>query len=127
MWNLRERRMGELSGGQRQRAFIARALASDPELLFLDEPTSSVDQKGQTDLYALLGRLNERVTIVVVSHDLMVLSTYVKSVACVNRKLFFHEDSTVTEDMLEMGYQCPVELVTHGHLPHRVLTPHEDE
>jgi zinc transport system ATP-binding protein len=127
-----EKKIGELSGGQRQRVFIARALVTHPRLLLLDEPTASIDSRGQTEFYQLLKRLNRDVTIVVVSHDLLVISTYVKSVACVNRRLHYHQQAEITGDMLETMYPCtveevcPVELVTHGHLPHRVLQHHEE-
>ena len=117
--------MEELSGGQRQRAFIARALVSEPDILFLDEPTSSVDTKGQAELYDLLKELNQTVTIIVVSHDLSIISSYVKSLACVNQNLIFHDAPEITKDMLAMAYHCPVELIAHG-VPHRVL-PHHDE
>lgn len=121
----KDRLISHLSGGERQRVFIARALVSEPEILFLDEPTSSVDQEWQTHLYEILEELNRTVTIVVVSHDISILSSYVKSVACVNRSLYFHDAAEITKGMLDKIYHCPVELVAHG-LPHRVLEMHRD-
>lgn len=127
MWEFRHRRVGELSGGQQQRVFIARALVDEPEVLFLDEPTASVDTKHQTDLFDILKELNKTVTIIVVSHDVGIVSSHVKSVACVNQQLYYHDDSEITQEMLEMAYQCcPVDLVAHG-MPHRVLQEHENE
>ena len=126
------RRIGELSGGQLQRVFVARALITESEILFLDEPTASIDTRGQREFYQLLKKLNEFITIIIVSHDLMVLSGYVKSVACVNQHLHYHDHAEVTGEMLETMYNCsveevcPVELIAHG-LPHRVLRAHEDD
>lgn len=117
------RPVGELSEGQRQRVFIARALVIDPEILFLDEPTASVDTHGQTELFTLLKQLNQNTTILVVSHDFLAVSSYVKSVTCVNRRIHQHDAAEVTQEMLDLSYQCPVELVAHG-LPHRVLKKH---
>ena len=115
------RRVGELSGGQQQRVFIARALVDEPEVLFLDEPTASVDTKHQTDLFDILKELNETVTIIVVSHDIGIVSSHIKSVACVNQQVFHHDHAEINEEMIELAYQCcPVDIVAHG-LPHRVL------
>ena len=132
MGKYHDRRIGELSGGQLQRVFVARALVTDPELLFLDEPTASIDTKGQKEFYSLLKELNTKVTIIVVSHDLMVISGYVKSVACVNQRLHYHDHAELTGEMIEMMYHCtaeevcPVELIAHG-LPHRVLHKHDSD
>lgn len=126
---LAEKKIGELSGGQCQRVFIARALVTQPQLLLLDEPTASIDTKGQADFFEMLKALNKDVTIVVVSHDLLAVSRYVKSVACVNRGLHYHNQAEITGEMLETMYpcaageECPVELLAHG-LPHRVLKDH---
>jgi zinc transport system ATP-binding protein len=127
-----DKKIGMLSGGQRQRVFIARALVSQPKLLLLDEPTASIDTKGQADFYRLLRELNQDLTVIVVSHDLLVVSRYVKSVACVNKKLHYHDQAEITGEMMETMYpctveeDCPVELVAHG-LPHRVLIDHEKQ
>jgi zinc transport system ATP-binding protein len=126
-----DKRIGELSGGQRQRVFIARALVTQPKLLLLDEPTASIDTRGQAEFYTLLKELNSEITILVVSHDLLVISRFVKSVACVNQDLHYHHQAEITGEMLETMYPCteddvcPVELVAHG-LPHRVLKNHQE-
>ena len=126
---LAQKKIGELSGGQCQRVFIARALVTQPQLLLLDEPTASIDTKGQAEFFEMLKDLNRDVTIVVVSHDLLAVSRYVKSVACVNRVLHYHNQAEITGEMLETMYPCaaddtcPVELLAHG-LPHRVLKDH---
>ena len=125
MWEYRHRSIGQLSGGQRQRVFIARALVTDPEILFLDEPTASVDPEFQTDLYEFLKELNDRVTIVVITHDIGVISRHMKSIACINKHFIFHAGGQITREMLDMAYQCPVDLIAHG-LPHRVLPTHEE-
>jgi len=125
MWDYRDRQIGKLSGGQRQRVLIARALTVEPKILLLDEPTASVDAQFQTDLYDLLEELNATITIIIVSHDISVLSGYINSVACLNRTLYHHESGEITEEMLHAAYQCPVDLIAHGGVPHRVLRKHD--
>ena len=113
----------EVSGGQLQRALIARALVSEPEILFLDEPTASIDAESRETLRELLEDLNRTIPIVVVTHDVTSLAPMVRRIACINRKLFYHGDPELSLEVMEEVYGCPVELVTHG-VPHRVLHDH---
>lgn len=112
-------RADRLSGGQKQRVLIARALAGEPEILLLDEPLASVDATTQHSFYNLLAELNERMTILMVTHDVGAVSSHVKSIACINATLVSHGE-TIGEDEVNRAYGCPFELVSHG-VPHRVL------
>ncbi len=123
MYDLRDRQIGKLSGGQQQRALIARALVTQPQILLLDEPTASVDSQIKRDIYDLLVELNGQMTIIMVSHDIGVVSSYTKTIACLNRRLVCHHEKGITPEMLAETYQCPVDLIAHG-VPHRVLAPH---
>ena len=115
-----------LSGGQLQRSLIARALVSEPEVLFLDEPLASIDAESREVLLATLRRLNERIPVVVVTHDLTPFAGTVRQIACINRRLYYHPSGELDARMLEEVYGCPVELVAHG-VPHRVLAHHAGE
>ncbi len=115
--------VAELSGGQLQRALIGRALVCDPEILFLDEPTSSVDSRSRGLLNTLLRELNQRIPVVVVTHDITAFAGDVRQIACVNKRLFYHGGGTIDHEQLEAVYGCPVELVAHD-VPHRVLDRH---
>ncbi len=90
MKEYKNRRIGELSGGQQQRVFIARALASQPELLILDEPTVGVDIAGQKEFYDFLEKLNKekKITLVIVTHDIGNISSRIGKLACINKKMF---------------------------------------
>ena len=123
MLDLRDRAIGELSGGQRQRIYIARALAGKPEVLLLDEPTANIDSRVSSSVFELLRDLNREVTIILISHDTAAMSSYVKTVGCLNRRLFYHGEQELTPDVLQLAYQCPVDLIAHG-VPHRVFPVH---
>ena len=109
--NLKDKRIGELSGGQRQRVYIARALATEPKLLILDEPTASIDPQVKSNIYSLLKRLNEFMTIIIISHDIGAISSYIKTVGCLNRRFHYHQGKSINLNLLERLYQCPVDLV----------------
>lgn len=123
MLEFRDRQIGRLSGGQMQRVFLARAIAREPRLFLLDEPTSSIDPEMQKSFYELLSDLKKKMAIVMVSHDVGVVFAHVDKVACVNRRLFYHGPAEGATESIEEAYQCPVDLVAHG-VPHRVLGTH---
>ena len=116
--------LNELSGGQLQRVYLARAVSGSPRLLLLDEPATFVDASFEADFYDKLRLLNSRMTIMMVSHDVGTISTWVKSFACVNGSLFYHPHSKITDEDLRL-YGCPIQLVTHGDVPHVVLHKHD--
>jgi zinc transport system ATP-binding protein len=114
----RRRPFSKLSGGQRQRALIARALACQPRILMLDEPTANLDQLVGNLLYDLLRRLRERLTIVAVSHDLGFVSHFVDRVVCVNRTASIHPAHDLTSDVIAEMYGGEMHIVrhdVHGH------------
>jgi len=103
MWEYKDKIIGSLSGGQQQRVFIARALASQPEVIFLDEPTTGVDQTTQKKFYALLKKLNRQLdlTLVLVSHDANIIVHETTEIACVNKTLIYE---SCPAKILQMEY-----------------------
>lgn len=113
MHKFANKKIGDLSGGQRQRVFIARALCANPKVMLLDEPTASIDVKGQKEIYDLLKELNKSISIVVVSHDISVLMNYAKNVAHVNKNLVYHHLKNIEEQISnEDEHMCEVELLS---------------
>ncbi len=110
---LAKRPLATLSGGQRQRVLIARALVSEPKLLLLDEPTSSLDDYVERELYDLLLELNEELTVLVVTHDIGFVSSYVDKVVCVNRQVRIHPTSEIDENIIHDMYGEHVHMVRH--------------
>lgn len=123
IYHLRNKSLNNLSGGELQRVYLCRALIGSPKLLLLDEPGSFVDTSFEQGFYDKLKELNKTVTIMMVSHDVGTISAFVKSFACVNRKLHFHDSGRITTEQLK-AYDCPIQLIAHGDVPHTVLKTH---
>lgn len=115
--------VNELSGGQMQRVYLGRAIIGEPRLLLLDEPGNFVDSTFESDFYEKLKELNNRMAILMVSHDVGTISAHIKSFACVNRSLHYHPSHEITNEDL-LAYGCPIQLITHGDVPHTVLKKH---
>ena len=115
----------DLSGGEFQKVLIARALAGQPRLLLLDEPTANVDATARSQIYQLLHDLHADMTIILVTHDMLAISSHIDSLACLNRQLVYHGEPQLDQETVGRLYGCPVDLVAHG-IPHRVLQAHKD-
>lgn len=131
MVEYQDRQVSQLSGGQHQRMLIARALTTEPKILLLDEPTTSIDEEKKNNIFEILKNLNEKQgkTIILATHDIGIISSYVKTVACLNKYFVYHGEDELTPGIIEETYGCPVDLIAHGQ-PHRVFErrmPSEEE
>ncbi len=113
--NLADRSFAGLSGGQRQRVLIARALAGEPELLLLDEPTANIDPGAEEQFYATLDRLRRRMTVITVSHDLGFVNRETDLVICVNRRVLMHHAADFTAQTADEVYHHHVSMIQHDH------------
>jgi zinc transport system ATP-binding protein len=119
MTEYRKRPVGDLSGGQQQRVFIARALAANPKVVFLDEPTTGVDIETQEQFYTLLSKLNKEkdLTLVLISHDVDAIAHEATELACINQTLVYHGDPKKfmgSDDLGEL-YGKSLRKVLHNH------------
>jgi zinc transport system ATP-binding protein len=113
--NIADRQIGSLSGGQLQRVLLARALVAEPEILILDEPTANIDQRMESEIFDLLKVFNQRMTILVVSHDVAFISDYVSRVACLNRTMVCHRTDAVDGQVIQELYGEHVRMIAHSH------------
>ncbi|MGV1098653.1 metal ABC transporter ATP-binding protein [Thiovibrio sp. JS02] len=113
--DLSGRLFAEISGGQRQRALIARALASTGKILLLDEPTANIDAASEKHLFEVLEKLNERLTVLLVTHDVGFASSFFKSIACVNRQVVIHPTSELTGELIRNMYGGDIRMIRHDH------------
>ena len=117
--HLKDKRFADLSGGQQQRVNIARAIAGEPKLLLLDEPTTGIDFAGQQTFYSLIKKMRDEkgFTVLMVSHDVGVVWKYVDKAVCINRKLHYHgEPSAILKpEILRQVYGTEVLPLFHHH------------
>lgn len=112
---LKNHLFAEISGGQRQRVLIARALSCEAKLLIFDEPTANIDLQVEANFIEILEELNKTMTILLVTHDIGFVSTFFKSVACINRSVVVHPTSELTGDLIRDIYHGEIAMIRHNH------------
>jgi zinc transport system ATP-binding protein len=112
---LSQRPFSALSGGQRQRVLIARALAAEGDILILDEPTASLDQQSEEQLFTLLAELNKNMIILMVTHEIGVSPSFFQRVICVNNQVHIHPTSELTGELLRDMYGSDLRMIRHDH------------
>lgn len=120
---LKDKAINSLSGGELQKVLLGRAIISNPDLLVLDEPFSNVDTNATKEYYELLRDLSKKMSVIIISHDIGVISTYTDDVICMNKTAHYHKGNKVSNELFQKTYGCPIELIGHG-IPHRVFPQH---
>lgn len=113
--DLAARNFSDISGGQRQRVLIARALATAADILILDEPTAHVDIIAESDFHKILDKLNQRMTVLLVTHDVGFVNPVFQNVVCVNRNVVTHPTTNLTGEMIQDLYGGDIRLIRHDH------------
>ena len=113
--DIAKRPFSSISGGQRQRVLIARALASEGDILILDEPTANIDHESELQFFDILTELNKRMTILMVTHEVGFASTFFKRIACVNKQVVIHPTSALTGDLIRDMYGGDLQMIRHDH------------
>lgn len=111
IYKLKSRMISDLSGGEFQKMLIARALAVEPKILVLDEPTASVDASSRNQIFSLLSSLNSDMTIILVTHDLYAVSSYADSLACINGRLDYYGDTEINEEIIKNLYGFSFKMI----------------
>lgn len=119
--DLARRRYADLSGGQRQRVAIAKALASNPDILILDEPTTGIDERAQADFYETLHTLQRKgITIITVGHEVDTLVSHASRIICLNRSIQYDGKPELFDPQkhLPTFYKQQHEFLHHDHEGH---------
>ncbi len=111
--HLAKKHISDLSGGELSRVLIARALASSPKVLILDEPTASIDLNTRSDIDRILTDINKEIPIVIVTHDISTLGSSIKQIACVNKQLHYHPNNRLDAETFSQFFKCPVDFLKH--------------